>query len=95
MYRSAGCGLEEGRGRDGGMGQREAYQLRLSRATGGHEATAASGEMATAARKRAARAGGGQVGDVEAMDEVEDGESGNGNEMFDGWRFRPDSRGVG
>lgn len=51
--------------------------------------------MATAARKRAARAGGGQVGDVEAMDEVEDGESGNGNEMFDGWRFRPDSRGVG
>lgn len=99
MYRSIGCGLEKRlttRGRDGAKGSLPASTIA---GDSGHEATAASGEMATAGRKRAARAGGGKLGEVKAMDEVEDAQSKPGWGIWQRerdvgeWRFRPDSEG--
>lgn len=113
MYRSAECGLGKSsltrhwRKRDGGLdGAREAYRRWSCReATNGHEAAAASGEIATArtaGRARAAVDGGGELGQRSKRSRAStmatagrDVKSGSGSEMFDGWRFGSETGGVG
>jgi hypothetical protein len=90
---------------EGGWGERSLPTWSYREASNGHEATAASGGIATArtaVRTRAALGGGGKLERRSKQSRTSkmpragpDGKSGSGNEMFDGSRFRPDSWGCG